>query len=97
MKTPRANVVEPMGDGKFHYIEIKQNLLRYLHTDNTFNSNKLILDFNIIELRGFKSTNKNGWLILCSIANFPIEDPIILAVFYGKSKPPKHEYYLTLL
>ncbi|XP_050507514.1 uncharacterized protein LOC126885126 [Diabrotica virgifera virgifera] len=92
LKTPKSVAVQKMGVGHFWYNGLKNclsNIEKYVE-----NINALKLDFGIDGLPLFNSSSHQFWPILVKIANVPKYPCQIVAIYYGKAKPPSIEEYL---
>uniref|UniRef100_A0A6P7GTY7 Uncharacterized protein LOC114342249 n=1 Tax=Diabrotica virgifera virgifera TaxID=50390 RepID=A0A6P7GTY7_DIAVI len=92
LKTPKSVAVQKMGVGDFWYNGLKNclsNIEKYVE-----NINALKLDFEIEGLPLFNSSSHQFWPILVKIANVPKYPCQIVAIYYGKAKPPSIEEYL---
>lgn len=85
---------KPCGNEEFLYFGLQKVLLKYcrqntLHLINNF----IIIDINIDGLPISKSTNKQLWPIQGKIIN--VDQPFIIGIYYGMSKPSSVEEFLN--
>lgn len=92
LHTPRNIVIQTMGSGSFWYNGI-ENCLRnvFRHLDQTM---EVLLNFNVDGLPLFRSSKFQFWPILMNIANMPQIRPMVVATYFGDSKPPSSEEFL---
>ncbi|CAH0555095.1 unnamed protein product, partial [Brassicogethes aeneus] len=90
LSTPRSCVIVPMGNGEFWYNGIRKILLSRLFQEKNLESVSLI--FNIDGLPPFNSSPLQFWPILLKIHEYPCDQPMVVAIYCGESKPPLEEF-----
>ena len=90
LSTPNFVNVVPMGSGKFWYNGIENNLR---HTFCDLKAQKeLVLIFNIDGIPPFKSSGIELWPILFKIESMPYLQPMAVAIYCGRGKPPLESF-----
>ncbi|KAG5876929.1 hypothetical protein JTB14_017008 [Gonioctena quinquepunctata] len=92
LETPKNMSVIPMGLGQYWYNGLKTCLAQSLKSWQK-PLTQLELSFNIDGLPVCNSSKTPFWSILCKIDNtVEISNPMILAIYYGESKPNLQQY-----
>ena len=92
LHTPRNVEIANMGNGLYHNFGISESLNKKLSTISLESLTELHLNINIDGLPVHNSTKNQFWPILASLQEDPEKRPFLVAVFYGKTKPPVHEF-----
>lgn len=92
LHTPRSVQIRSMGSGEYWHNGIEKCLKNTLC--DVSESINLSLNFNIDGLPISGSSKFQFWPILMSIASKPHISPLVVAVYYGDSKPPTAELFL---
>lgn len=92
LHTPRNVAIQTMGNGSLWYYGI-ENCLRiaFRHISRTM---QVLLNFNVDGLPLFRSSKFQFWPILMNIAGMPKIRPMVVAIYFGESKPPSSEEFL---
>lgn len=97
LKNSSSTEVRDLGDGKFCYFGLENTLSRQLEqtSDKCLpTSGELQIELSVDGLPVSKSTNSQLWPIQCSLINLGIEvKPTVIAIYYGKTKPPDVDNY----
>lgn len=88
-------IVEKCG-GQYFYFGIASGITNQMKDCNEFLPDNFVfsLQINIDGLPLFKSTNHQFWSITGLIQNIPKQDPFIIALFSGSSRPTDIREYL---
>lgn len=92
LKTPSVTEITKMGGGKFWYNGIKSNLLSALSNCNIQQPIIIKLLFNIDGMSPFNSSLYQFWPISFIVEDMYQLQPMVVAVYYGESKPPLQLY-----
>ncbi|XP_036329668.1 uncharacterized protein LOC118741800 [Rhagoletis pomonella] len=92
LHTPRNVVIQTMGSGSFWYYGI-ENCLRNAFRDIN-QTIQVLLNFNVDGLPLFRSSKFQFWPVLIDIANMHEIRPMVVAIYFGDSKPPSSEEFL---
>ncbi|KAJ8931363.1 hypothetical protein NQ314_015730 [Rhamnusium bicolor] len=92
LRTGTSIGIETMGEGKFFYFGITQNLEQCIKGGDQLN--EINLQFNVDSLPLYKSSNLLFWPILCKIKYISENNIFPVAIFCGMGKPPL-EYYFS--
>lgn len=92
LKTPRKVTITRLGTGKYWYNGIKKSLINIL--GNVNESKNLVLKFNVDGLPLGNSTRNQLWPILAQIDNLPNTKPVVIAIYFGATKPICLESFL---
>lgn len=95
LETPKAVDVREMGKGQFWYNGVEKclNELIQLYMPNLRTPVTLVLKFNIDGLPISKSSKYQFWPILMLVENFTQMHPMVVAIYYGDTKPPLTEFF----
>ncbi|CAN7986808.1 unnamed protein product, partial [Ixodes hexagonus] len=95
MATPRSCDVKKMGtSGLYHYFGIEPTL-REMMSSGRITGDSISLLFNIDCLPIAKSSSKQFWPILASVAECCNPEPFVVALFEGVKKPESLDDYLA--
>lgn len=86
MHTPRSVEINEMGHGQFWYNGIEKSLRK--SWCNLKCKAELNLIFNIDGLPIYKSSSLEFWPILCTVHGEQQVNPMVVAIYSGKGKPP---------
>ncbi|XP_024878552.1 uncharacterized protein LOC112458943 [Temnothorax curvispinosus] len=94
LSTPRKCITKTCGSREYLYYGLQKALLENLkqNTDD-FTNNFITIDLNIDRLPISKSTNRQLWPIQAKILNF--DQPFIVGIYHGMSKPSSVEEFLN--
>lgn len=90
LKTKMSGITKTTQNGKYHHFGISAGLYYILQKNKVIfsESNSIIeIDINVDGLPLTKSSKSQFWPILGSIQNLESNDPFVIGVFHGHSKP----------
>lgn len=93
LNTPRQVMIEDLGIGKFWYHSIQSCLLHSIFA-NWPHDITLGVNFNMDGLQLYQSSTLEFWPIIMNIAEMPEVKTMIIAIYYGRGKPPSSEQFL---
>ena len=92
LQTPKHVEIKDKFGGKFIYLGIKDEMERFILKNNLTSNDTVFMNVNVDGLPLFKSSNQSVWPILGHFSKF--ENPFIVAIFCGSSKPNNVSGYM---
>lgn len=93
LSTPSNLNITSLQEGEYWHHGLKNSLLKMFPNLSQAITISLIVNFDGLPV--FASSKKEFWPILAKIAEMPDEQPMVIGIYSGKSKPSSIEAYLS--